>query len=121
MHLKAQTGEQATVLSVERMQKATGPGNNWVLTLTQPLPANSPLEATPAQRPETGPMAFGSDWPGVFIRGDNALAYTLALQDALNHDPDNPELRSLLSLLSSCQCPAPTTVHLNPFTECLPK
>lgn len=25
------------------------------------------------KRPETGPMQFGDDWPGVFIRGDNAL------------------------------------------------
>lgn len=23
-------------------------------------------------RPETGPMQFGDDWPGVFVRGDNA-------------------------------------------------
>jgi len=27
----------------------------------------------PTGRPETGPMQFGDDWPGVFIRGDNAL------------------------------------------------
>lgn len=26
-------------------------------------------------RPETGPMKFGDDWTGVFIRGDNALMY----------------------------------------------
>ena len=25
------------------------------------------------QRAETGPMQFGDDWPGVFIRGDNAV------------------------------------------------
>ena len=24
-------------------------------------------------RPETGPMQFGEDWPGVFIRGKHAL------------------------------------------------
>lgn len=24
------------------------------------------------RRPETGPMQFGNDWPGVFIRGDDA-------------------------------------------------
>jgi hypothetical protein len=31
-------------------------------------------------RPETGPLVFGIDWPGVFIRGDDAryLAGTLA-------------------------------------------
>lgn len=33
-------------------------------------------------RPETGPMQFGDDWPGVFIRGDDALATVLSLQRA---------------------------------------
>jgi hypothetical protein len=28
-----------------------------------------PLEV----RPETGPLSFEGDWPGVFIRGDHAL------------------------------------------------
>jgi hypothetical protein len=26
-------------------------------------------------RPGTGPMQFGDDWPGVFIRGDDAIGY----------------------------------------------
>jgi hypothetical protein len=30
-------------------------------------------------RPETGPMQFGEDWPGVFIRGDNAGYFALHL------------------------------------------
>lgn len=34
-------------------------------------------------RPETGPMQFGEDWPGIFIRGDNAAHYAYCL--------DNPE------------------------------
>lgn len=29
------------------------------------------------KRPETGPMEFGDDWRGIFIRGDNALMYYL--------------------------------------------
>jgi hypothetical protein len=32
-------------------------------------------------RVETGPVQFGADWPGLFIRGDNAIG--LALQIAL--------------------------------------
>lgn len=35
-------------------------------------------------RPETGPMKFGDDWTGVFIRGDEALmGYAPALERAL--------------------------------------
>ena len=39
----------------------------------------------PAQkeRVETGPIMFGDDWPGVFIRGDNAHYYAMALQTVL--------------------------------------
>jgi hypothetical protein len=35
------------------------------------------------KRVETGPVAFGSDWPGVFIRGDNALAFGWNLRNAV--------------------------------------
>lgn len=40
-----------------------------------PAPANSEIRKLPAQdeRIETGPVQFGDDWPGVFIRGDNAF------------------------------------------------
>ena len=29
----------------------------------------------PTARIATGPLKFGDDWPGVFIRGDEALGY----------------------------------------------
>ena len=35
-------------------------------------------------RVETGPIQFGDDWPGVFIRGDNALFYAQHLDVAIN-------------------------------------
>ncbi len=33
------------------------------------------------ERVETGPIQFGDDWPGIFIRGDNAgnFAYNLGV------------------------------------------
>lgn len=31
------------------------------------------------QRVESGPIRFGDDWPGVFIRGDDAAMYALHL------------------------------------------
>ncbi len=38
----------------------------------------------PEPRAETGVMKFGTDWPGVFIRGDNAFAYADGLQTLLD-------------------------------------
>jgi len=37
-----------------------------------------------SKRPETGPMQFGSDWTGIFIRGDNAGGYALSLRELLD-------------------------------------
>ena len=41
------------------------------------LPAMTP-------RVETGPAQFGDDWPGIFIRGDNAAFYALHLKRLLD-------------------------------------
>lgn len=41
-----------------------------------PLPNN-------VLRMETGPVAFGNDWPGVFIRGDNAFAFAMVIDEAI--------------------------------------
>jgi len=41
-------------------------------------------------RVETGPVQFGDDWPGTFIRGDNAFGYAMHLEiilDASKADP----------------------------------
>lgn len=68
-------------------------------------------------RVETGPTQFGDDWPGVFIRGDNALIGTLpALRNTLTHLQNTKqwatyplqimiaesELKGLIELLESC-------------------
>lgn len=34
-------------------------------------------------RVETGPVQFGEDWPGLFIRGDNCIYYSMCLQTVL--------------------------------------
>jgi hypothetical protein len=36
-------------------------------------------------RAETGVMQFEDDWPGVFIRGDEALGYSLSLRQIIEH------------------------------------
>lgn len=69
------------------------------MTLTQ-------LPGVP-ERVETGPLQFGDDWPGVFIRGDNALYFAYVLAAALKHIPNDDwllraSLRGLLEDLQSC-------------------
>lgn len=56
----------------------------------------SKIRKLPAQqaRVETGPVQFGDDWPGVFIRGDNAGYYAMAL-DALLQQSDKADLLTL--------------------------
>jgi len=51
-------------------------------------------------RPETGPMAFDGDWPGVFIRGDNAYGYITTLKGFLELHPST-EGESILE--SNCR------------------
>ena len=81
-------------------------------------------------KPETGPMKFGGDWRGVFIRGDNALAYAKTLEPLLTVLSEDPafnrivisELRGLLELLASAdeRRPVSNLDHLRPFVACLP-
>ena len=63
-----------------------------------------------SERPETGPMQFPDDWPGVFIRGDNALAYSHVLGRAVAALKDDDAvaalvLQKLAGLLGSCGVP----------------
>lgn len=55
----------------------------------------------PAQekRVECGPIAFGNDWPGLFIRGDTAAFYAMYLRALIDETPSaEPELfRSIIA------------------------
>ena len=62
-------------------------------------------------RVETGPTQFGDDWPGIFIRGDNALiGFAPGLREIMNYiDEDEVtnsfaiyEVIELINLLESC-------------------
>lgn len=61
-----------------------------------------------APRVETGPVQFGDDWPGLFIRGDNCFALQMDIQairacisrvSASLADADRQELEFLSSRL----------------------
>jgi hypothetical protein len=89
-------------------------GEEYAAELEKPAeptpPAREPRadvrELAPASRPETGPMRFGGDWCGVFIRGDNAAGYALALGLVLDgHDRSGlyaTQLRGLIDLFAGC-------------------
>ncbi len=64
------------------------------------------------QRVETGPTQFGDDWPGVFIRGDNALYISMHLKRLREAIPDEVKqecfveaisLNNIIDLLDSCR------------------
>ena len=92
---------------------------------------------TDGARIESGPVAFGPDWPGLFLRGDDALNYALQIDHVLqamdliiahNAEPVEAEaflavhlLRKLQTKLRSVDVSDP--VHqarqLRPALECL--
>lgn len=43
-------------------------------------------------RVESGPIQFGEDWPGIFMRGDHAGPLSMYLGIVLNAVEGNPEL-----------------------------
>lgn len=58
-------------------------------------------------RVESGPVQFGDDWPGVFIRGDNALTFAHMLREGLTYIPEREylllaQLIGLADTLQSC-------------------
>ena len=61
------------------------------------------------ERLETGPVQMPDDWPGIFIRGDNAMNYGFqlilaaeALEGNLDEGLLSDQLRNLSRLLMSC-------------------
>jgi len=64
--------------------------------------------SAPETRVENGPIQFGDDWPGAFIRGDSAGYYAMTLRTLLEPVPDGTgstdvfvkiQLRGLYDLL----------------------
>lgn len=58
------------------------------------MAATSNVQHLPAPpdlpRVETGAVQFGSDWPGLFIRGDDAFHLMLLIRRLLNLLTDHP-------------------------------
>ena len=75
------------------------------------------------KRPETGVLQFGDDWPGVFIRGDDAFFFMAGLNSLLQTlGPPSGSIfiqrrviEGLIELLGSCDVrtnPAPQHAQL---------
>lgn len=59
----------------------------------------------PLIRIETGPLEIDDDWPGVFIRGDNALYLAMMLQTFFDGHDDfilRVVIKGLIDDLKSC-------------------
>lgn len=71
--------------------------------LLRDVAAPAPAVGEAAPRPESGPMRFGNDWTGVFIRGDRAGGAAMNLRLVLRGAPvEHMGLEGLARLLESC-------------------
>jgi len=62
------------------------------------------IQVNVGRRVETGPVKIGDDWPGVFIRSDNAVNYAMCLEAVLREYPrchNKHVLEQLTDLLRS--------------------
>lgn len=84
------------------------------------------FEAVPDPRPETGPLQFGEDWPGTFIRGDASFHYQIQLNEAIELLDAMPDpgglslvfLKQLRDLLASSEVGKGTPIKLKAFKAC---
>lgn len=51
------------------------------------LPINIEEGGKPVDRMETGPLQFVGDWPGIFIRGDQAAHFAFTLRRFIGSEP----------------------------------
>ena len=69
------------------------------LSRTETLPTKTlgSIRKFPAveTRVESGPIQFGTDWPGTFIRGDEASGYAIYLQTVLEFLSKVPDLKGM--------------------------
>lgn len=78
-------------------------------------------------RPETGLIQFGDDWPGIFMRGDNAASAAILLSEALSkvqrtgalNAIELSQLHGLARSLKSADVRVGVPVRLRSWSECL--
>ncbi len=72
-------------------------------------------------RAETGPMKFKDDWPGIFIRGDNAFFYLKVCEALTANNPIAEKgLEELKQILASSQVrPDMDVSKMKSFDKCV--
>jgi hypothetical protein len=64
------------------------------------------LPPFPGGRMESGPLRFGEDWPGIFLRGDDALFFAKAVRRTIilmgDGWLDKMMMQALADTLESC-------------------
>lgn len=90
------------------------------------------MHAMMQTRPESGPMQFGDDWTGVFLRGDCAGPFAMSLRSLLlmmekgvePHPITVEMIRNLARALEYADergnYPGAQVQKLKPWKECLP-
>lgn len=73
------------------------------------------VSAVPDQRPESGPMCFGEDWPGLFLRGDHCFAFADALRALIGAQPEN-DRPLYMSLEGLCELMESTRMRMEGST-----
>lgn len=67
-----------------------------------------------SKRMESGVVQFGDDWPGVFLRGDEARLFA----EILKRVPGAGDLGGLVALLEACERGKSEPERLRPAEEC---
>jgi hypothetical protein len=74
------------------------------------------------KRVETGPIQFGEDWPGIFIRGDNAFAFIMDIKAALEGNRmARGRLRTWARYLGECNLNREGAARLQAQIESIPE
>lgn len=80
-----------------------------------------------SKRIETGVVQFGDDWPGIFIRGDTALYWSMLLRRLMDQAPptntvdeiERASLVNLCNLLASCEQGSGAKITKYPDCRCI--
>ena len=57
----------------------------------QPTVRRLPAPDDGLGRVESGPIQIGEDWPGLFVRGDNAFGVAMSIKAVLTYFEDHPQ------------------------------
>lgn len=77
-------------MSRDNVQKITAD----LSQLPEPFPGHA------ANRVETGALEINDDWPGVFIRGDNAMHYAVSLKQLLSKLESHVDQSDVVDIIS---------------------